>query len=136
MAEKITEFVIGDQLHPVRYVETQTVKDGVECDIYTFSDDTSRDLAIVRVQKGFKTPLQRILMGTSTIEGFVGGEGTLTVRSEDGGEATYTPKTLGEEVAVKVGQIMQWHAGGESDLTFYEICEPPYEDGRFENLSE
>lgn len=39
-----------------------------------------------------------------------------------------------KSVVVKVDQVMQWHANGYSDLIFYEICEPPYQDGRFENL--
>ncbi|MEO5948801.1 MAG: hypothetical protein ABIP74_00170 [Candidatus Saccharimonas sp.] len=136
MSQKLTQFTISDTPNEVQFVETQTVKEGVECDIYTFVGDDSRDLAIVRVLKGYKTPLQRILLGTKTIEGFADGEGTLMVRSDDGTEKSYTPSSFGEEVIVEVGQIMQWHAGGESDLTFYEICEPPYADGRFENLSE
>jgi hypothetical protein len=44
------------------------------------------------------------------------------------------PKDAYKEVIVKVGETMQWVAA-ESGLTFYEICEPPYIDGRFENLS-
>jgi hypothetical protein len=136
MSQKLSQFPCNGESLAVQFVETQTVKEGVECDIYTFTDDASRDLAIVRVLKSFKTPLQRILLGTKTIEGFVEGEGTLTVRDGDGKEKAYTPTAFGEEVIVEVGQIMQWHAAGESDLTFYEICEPPYVDGRFENLNE
>jgi hypothetical protein len=134
MSEKLTQFNVGDHSQAVQFVETQTVKEGVECDIYTFDGDSTRDLAIVRVLKGFKTPLQRILLGDKTIEGFMSGNGTLTVREADDTEQTFTPKTPGDEVVVGVGQIMQWHANGDSDLTFYEICEPPYEDGRFENI--
>jgi hypothetical protein len=40
----------------------------------------------------------------------------------------------GGEVTIFVGQIVQWEADPSNDLLFYEICEPPYEDGRFENL--
>jgi len=29
---------------------------------------------------------------------------------------------------------MQWEADKEADLVAYEICFPPYEDGRYENL--
>ena len=136
MSQQLTQFTVNNEPLAVHFVETQTVKEGVECDIYTFEGDDSRDLAIVRVIKGYKTPLQRILLGTKTIEGFVEGEGTLTVRSADGAEKMYIPKLFGEEVMVETGQIMQWHASGDSNLTFYEICEPPYVDGRFENLSE
>jgi len=37
-------------------------------------------------------------------------------------------------VTVGVGEIMQWKADKESGLAVYEICFPPYEDGRYENL--
>jgi hypothetical protein len=36
-------------------------------------------------------------------------------------------------VEVKIGEIMQW-AAGDDGLVFYEICDPPYIDGRYENL--
>ncbi len=136
---KLTIFTLRGSDVPVEFVETQTVKDGVKCDIYNFVGDSSKDLGMVRVLKGYKTPLQRILLGEKTIEGFYDGVGTLTVRSADGQVASYSFKAgdnQNNEVAVSVGQTMQWHADGDSDLTFYEICEPPYEDGRFENLNE
>jgi hypothetical protein len=31
---------------------------------------------------------------------------------------------------------MQWYANGNSDLVFYEVCWPPYADGRFEDIAE
>lgn len=120
------------------FVENQTVKEGVEADIYTFDEDDSRDLAIVHVMKGSKTPLQRILKGTKTIEGYVSGTGTLTVTTQDGSTKKYfyTAEDSNPvvETEVHIGELMQWSA--ETDLTFYEICEPPYEDGRFEDLEE
>ena len=30
---------------------------------------------------------------------------------------------------------MQWEASKNSNLVFYEVCYPPYQDGRFENLA-
>lgn len=134
---KLTQFVLSGKSVPVRFIETQTVKEGVECDIYVFTADSSKDLAIVRVAKGYKTPLQRVLLGDRTIEGFYDGVGTLTVRSASGqtDEYAFNPSD-NKEVVVEVGQIMQWYANGDTDLTFYEICEPPYADGRFENLDE
>ena len=123
----------------VTYVETMRVKDGVECDTYSFVSDGSEDLAIVRVTKGFKTPLQRILKGTKTIEGYIRGSGTLTVTSKDRSIKIYSFSQEADanpnpEIEVHIGELMQWSA--KTDLTFYEICEPPYEDGRFENLTE
>jgi hypothetical protein len=31
---------------------------------------------------------------------------------------------------------MQWAAAVDSELIFYEICEPPYKEGRYESLPE
>jgi hypothetical protein len=124
---------------PITFVETQTVKDGVRADIYTFDNDMSKDLAIVHVAQGCKTPLQRVLKGTKTAEGYMSGSGKLAVTAKDGTLKTHL--FTGEEginqdaeIEVHIGELMQWSA--VSDLIFYEICEPPYEDGRFENLSE
>lgn len=133
---KLTLLLENDSYVSVNYVETQQVKDGVECDIYTFDANTSRDLAVVRVAKGFKTPLQRVLKGDETIEKYVKGIGTLTVTNTDGTEIVHTfpNEAHQDEVVVGIGQTMQWTAN--EDLVFYEICTPPYEDGRFENLPE
>ena len=30
----------------------------------------------------------------------------------------------------------KWTAPSDTDLVFYEICDPPYQDGRFEDLPE
>lgn len=138
--DKLRRFVVGHENLPVRFNATQKVSEGVECETYKFTGDDTKDLAIVRVQEGHKTPLQRVLKGTKTIEGFLSGGGVLTVTSVDGRVARYEfnpgdKSTLETEVAVEIGQIMQWEAG-EEGLSFYEICEPPYEDGRFKNLPE
>jgi len=37
-------------------------------------------------------------------------------------------------IEVSIGEIMQWEADKESDLHVFEVCYPPYEDGRYENL--
>lgn len=120
------------------FVETQSVKDGVECDLYNFVDDNTRDLAVVRVDSGFKTPLQLVVKGSKTIEGFCSGAGTLTVWDKNGNtqQFTFADGNESTEVIVAVGQKMQWHADKNMRLEFYEICDPPYKDGRFENLPE
>jgi len=120
---------------PITFVETQNVKSGVVCDVYSFKKDGSKDLGIVTVSKGSKTPLQRVLKRGETIEGFLSGSGTLTITKQGGKIEKYdfsnsTPKI---EVEVEIGQTMQWEAN--EDLVFYEICYPPYQDGRFENIS-
>lgn len=134
-SEKLTEF--GNQEVPVSFVETLTVKDGVECDVYSFNDDSSKDLAVVRVTGGTKTPLQQVVSGVTTTEGYLAGKGTLTIRSPDGQVASFDFDEQNQgEVLVEVGQIMQWKAAPDGELVFYEVCVPPYEDGRFENLPE
>jgi len=138
---KITEFdMAGTESvpQPVSFVETITVKDGVECDTYTFDEDPSRDLAVVRVLCAHKTPLQRVVDGVRTTEGYINGEGTLRVASQDGEVRVYEfgPGCENRPVDVGVGDVMQWEAYGVTDLTFFEVCVPPYEDGRFEDLIE
>lgn len=137
MAKRLELFLIDGVQARVMYKETQTVKDGVECDIYDFVDDATRDLAIVRVACDARTPKQRILQGDVTVEGYIDGEGTLEVISDgDTRKYDFTPEQSGEAVRLHVGDIMQWHASGDAELTFYEICAPPYEDGRFEDITD
>lgn len=132
--EKLNIFSRGPTELPVSFVESQGVKAGVTCDVYAFPGDASRDLGVVMVTKGHKTPLQKVLKGDNTIEGFLDGSGMLTVTNDEGTSRHYRfPNSEGvREVLVHVGEIMQWEA--IDDLVFYEICEPPYEDGRFQNL--
>lgn len=119
---------------PIKFIESSTVKDGVICDVYEFINDESKDLGIVNVQKGHKTPLQLVVEGEKTLEIFQEGRGVLTVidQNEDKREYHFPSKQL--EVEVKVGEKMQWEA--LEDLIFAEVCYPPYKEGRFKNLSE
>lgn len=52
------------------FVETTDVKEGVRCHVYEYKHDDSRDLGIVEVEKGYKTPKQKVLLGDKTIEIF------------------------------------------------------------------
>lgn len=139
--EVLTSFSLNSEDKEVIYSFTMDVADGVECDVYKFADDETKDLGIVKVAPGAKTPRQRIVLGDGarTLEGYVSGTGTLKVTSVDGQERAYSfaeksDKNLPRPVEVKQGEIMRWEAGAESELVFYEVCEPPYQDGRFENL--
>lgn len=134
MGSKLTTFEYDGKVLPVEFVETMDVKDGVVCDVYSFIGDTSKDLGIVTVKRGHKTPLQRVLKGDKTIEGFVSGTGVLTVKPKYGKERTYqfNEGSNTSYIEVGVGETMQWLA--DTDLIFYEVCYPPYSDGRFENL--
>jgi len=134
--EKLTSF--GRSEESVSFVKTNLVTQGVECDVYSFSGDQSRDLAVVRVAPGAKTPLQKVLSGVTTTEGYVAGKGTLTVQSPDGQVTSFDfdERNQGEGILIEVGQVMQWSAAPDVELVFYEVCVPPYEDGRYENLPE
>ena len=133
--QKITNFKHADEDQTVEYIETQVVKDGVECDVYRFPNDTTKDLAIVRVKAGHKTPKQLILKGTKTIEGHISGQAILFVTADGSDPLEYIfPNTDQTYVELNINSVMQWQA--LEDLTFYEICEPPYEDGRFKVVDE
>lgn len=116
------------------FVVVNEVASGVICDSYSFVHDSSKDLAIVTVAKGCKTPLQKIIKGDKTLEGFYSGSGCLIVTDLDGKENTYVFPNHDDliEVEVTQGQIMQWQADAQTNLVFYEICFPPFKEGRFE----
>lgn len=129
---KLTTFDRMGKALAISFIETQQVKQGVACDVYKFTDDNSCDLGVVVVKAGSKTPKQKILTGTKTIEGFINGKGSLKVIKLNGEVLEYQfPNDL-VEIELHVGDIMQWSA--ENDLSFYEVCYPAYEDGRFLNL--
>jgi predicted alpha/beta hydrolase family esterase len=118
----------------VEFVETQHVKDGVKCDVYSFTEDNSKDLGILHIKQGSKTPKQRILKGDKTVEGFLEGAADLTISRNSPRETiyTYADNSYGADMALGIGDTMQWIAS--EDSACYEICYPPYEDGRFEEL--
>ena len=120
--------------HPIQFVESSKVKEGVTCDVYKFTDDESRDLGIVSVQKGYKTPLQLVVDGDKTLEIFQSGCGTLTIIDQNGDTREYNFPSKQTEVEIKIGETVQWEAS--EDLVFAEICYPPYKEGRFKNLPE
>ena len=121
----------------VSFVETLSVVEGVECDVYTFVGDDTKDLGIIRIEPGFSTPIQRVLQGLRTIEGYVSGEGQLIItRSNDQWEVYQVNERVSEKpsIDVNIGDLMQWQATGSSRLVAYEVCIPPYQDGRYENI--
>ncbi len=121
----------------VFYVETTHVAKGVDCDVYIFDGDSSKDLGIIKISPGCKTPFQKVLKGDKTIEGYVGGKGKLTIIKPGGKPEIYI---VGEKfqkpfsIKVEIGELMQWEADKDSDLVAYEVCFPPYEDGRYQNI--
>jgi len=134
--DQLNSFIFEGRDHKVSFVETISVTTGVECDVYIFVGDSTKDLGIIRIQPGCKTPLQKVLNGEKTIEGFASGRGKLEITKSDGDKWSYPVGGVQNslKVSVAVGDLMQWEADVNSNLVAYEICLPPYKDGRFENL--
>jgi hypothetical protein len=136
----LTTFVYDGIRQNVEWVETDDqVAPGVLCDVYRFGGDNTKDLALIMIEPGCKTPRQLVRKGEYTFEGYVSGKGTLIVDRKilNGFEVTtYTNIELANSTAVvNIGDIMHWEADPDSPLVAYEICYPPYKDGRYENLS-
>lgn len=128
-------FTFEGKEQPISFVETLHIKDGVDCDVYSYDGDMTKDLGIIRISPGCKTPLQKVLKGDRTIEGYISGKGKLTVTKPDGKQEVYLADgTFENPVDIKIGELMQWEADLDSNLVAFEICLPPYEDGRYKNL--
>lgn len=136
-AALLKHFNFKDKNQAVTFVETVHVADGVDCDVYTFDGDSTKDLGIIKIKPGCKTPLQKVLKGDNTLEGFISGKGKLTITNIDGDEKVCSVDETTKKpftVSVQIGELMQWEAHSASNLTAFEICYPPYEDGRYENI--
>lgn len=127
----------------VIFVETTDVVPGVQCDVYKFEDDETKDLGIVRIEAGMNTPLQKLVDGKQTFEGYISGRGKIVVhRHWDGYVFVEEIHEVGEDtkkpyaVEVRVGDMVQIFADENSSLTIYEVCFPPFQDGRFETIPE
>lgn len=137
--EKLTQVNYGGESVPVDFVESVDVINGVRCDVYRFPQDETKDLGVIIIESGFKTPLQKVLKGDRTTEVFYTGKGKLTITKENGEKEVHeVDDKSGKNFAidVKIGEIMQWQAAPDSTLTVGEVCYPPYQDGRYENLEE
>ena len=135
----LNTFEFEGKREKVSFVETVKVNTGVECDVYKFDQDGSKDLGVIRIDPGQSTPLQKVLKGEKTIEGYISGKGKLVVTGTDDRKTEYraeNPLPTPIMVTVAVGEKMQWRSDVDSPLVAYEICFPPYEDGRYENLLE
>jgi len=124
------------QTEPVTYTESQSIKDGVVCDVYLFVENQSKDLSIVTVSKCCCTPKQKVLKGEKTLEIYLNGSGKLFVTSTLGIEKEhYFPNNENiQQIEVVIGETMRWHADTDSDLQFAEICWPPFAPDRFEEI--
>jgi hypothetical protein len=133
--QKLGTIYFEGELLNVNYKETVVFRPGVTCHTYEFEGDHTRDLAIIEVEPGCKTPLQKVIKGEKTVEGYLSGKGKLTVVDRSGQQNVRTSENLGNfYVGVTIGELMQWEATPDSKLVFYELCYPPYKDDRFENI--
>lgn len=137
-----TECVDQDQLvefggRGVTFEESNIAYRGVMCHVYSFTDTDAEDLAIIDVKPGYATPRQRVIDGERTTEAFIKGAGVLVIEATDGStqEYAFDSERAADHpgVTVGIGQIMHWVAGDEG-LVFAEVCRPPYQEGRFEDM--
>ena len=133
---KIELFTHSGETLAVIFQESYTVVPGVVCDVYIHPETKKRDLGIITIEPRTQTPRQRVLGGDETIEGYVSGKGKLTITHRDGMESVFevSPEHEGFSHPVEIGEIMQWQADENESLVVFEICFPPYQDGRFENI--
>lgn len=115
------------------FVETTNVQQGVVCDVYQFKNDDTKDLGIIKIRARYQSPKQKVLKGDKTLQIFKEGKGSLEILRKNGVVEVYNYPGSVESVEVNVGDIMQWTA--EGDLVFYEVCYPPYTEGRFQDIN-
>lgn len=135
---KLKTFNFNGKPLRTQFIESSEVTQGVVCDVYSHPETSEQDLGIITIQPGMKTPLQKVLSGERTIEGYITGKGSLTIVQNDGTKSIFevSEETPHFNYEVSVGECMQWQAAPDSELRVYEVCFPPYQDGRFENLEE
>jgi len=120
---------------PVEFIEKSFVKEGVVCDVYSFQNTQDKDLGIINITKGSRSPRQLVVDGDQTYQIYRKGIGYLRIWSnENSKEPSHVYTFPGDEVEILVrqGEVMEWEA--LEDLEFAEVCIPPYKDGRFKNL--
>ena len=134
---RFISFKIDGEEKLVRLIDTLEITDGVLCDTYAFEGDKTKDLGIIKMKPGSRTPLQKVLKGDKTIEGYISGKGKLVITKKDGKREVHSVDNTSEafSTTIEIGESMQWEADQDSNLVAYEVCFPPYENGRFENLT-
>lgn len=134
----VTEFKFEGELMKLVFVETVIENDTVKCDVYSVEGDDSKDLGIIRIDIGGNTPLQKVLEGERTVEGLVSGKGKLLIHRASGETEIHLVGGWNKQefsIDIGIGDKMQWHADSDSELVAFEVCIPPYGDGRYENIT-
>lgn len=119
----------------VYFISSSLVTNWVHCDVYEFSDCQEKDLWIIHIKDWYSTPLQEVLEWEKTIEGKISWAGSFFL-VRDGKEQIFEISDNEPfEIEIYVWDILQIRANQWTDLQFYEICYPKYQDWRFKNLS-
>jgi hypothetical protein len=133
--KQIVDFTFENRRLLVNFIESTKVKDGVFCDVYKFKNDDTKDLGIITIKARSTSPRQKIIKGKKTIEGYISGKGKFIIERIDGEKEIFKVNNgKSFQIDVGIGEIMQWKSTGNSDLVYFEVCFPPYADGRFEDL--
>ena len=128
----------GGASYKTQFLSSTEVFPGVVCDAYLLVETQERDLGVIYIQAGRRTKPQKVLDGIETIEGYVSGRGSLIIVKPSGEPLEFKvgPGSEGFSYPVDVVDIMQWRADAGDNLVVFEICFPPYQAGRFEDLDD
>jgi hypothetical protein len=131
---RIRRFTFEGVTQAVKLTGTEDLPPDVSVDLYTFVGDDTKDLAIFTTR--MRTPLQRVLKGTRTVEGHISGEAKLTITKPDESQKVYEFGKASNQppVNVEVGDLMRWEVLNNSTLVAWEVCFPPYKDGRYQDV--
>ena len=132
--EKLSKFTLDNEVLDLKYESTNEVKTGVMCDVYSVRERTDVDFAFVKMESGCSTPLQLVLGGEKTVEIHLSGAGQFFFQENEQAEPEVFRLEDGKpfQLTIPIGSKVRWTA--ETELTFVEVCYPPYEDGRYRNL--
>lgn len=112
----------------VSFISSSEVKKWVICDVYEFEWNNEKDLWIIYITSWNSTPKQKILKWDKTIEWIISWIWSFIFNWKENICNEKEQNTF----ELNIWDTMQWKA--DTDLVFYEICYPPYDDWRFKNL--
>lgn len=118
----------------VTFIETLQVQDWVQCDVYEFVNDATKDLWIVRLSKGMASPHQLVVWGDKTLLWYMSGSWKFILETDEGIFEYKMRKDVAFQIVIHKWEKMQWIADSDSELMYYEVYLPPYKDGRYLDL--
>lgn len=127
-------FRFEDKDLPVTLIETLDVQEWVECDVYEFTNDITKDLWIVRLSKGIASPRQLIVWWEKTVLWYMSGSWKFVLETEQWKFEYKMRPDVKFQIVIYKWEKMQWIADMDSELMYYEVYLPPYKDGRYLDL--